>query len=136
SGRSVAPTRTPPAFGRRGGGLPVDAGQRAGQRTRGRGGAPGGVAAGGDDGSYRPGREGRRTGDREDEDVTISIEEATERAAEIQTRVSQVVLGQDEVLRHLLVALLAGRHVLLEGVPGVAKTLAVRSLSRAVSARF
>ena len=68
--------------------------------------------------------------------MTTTMQEATERAAEIQGRMGKVVLGQDEVLRQLLVALLAGGHVLLEGVPGVAKTLAVRALARTVSARF
>ena len=68
--------------------------------------------------------------------MTTSIQAASERAEEIQNRLSEVVLGQEEVLRQLLVALLAGGHVLLEGVPGVAKTLAVRALARTVSADF
>jgi len=46
------------------------------------------------------------------------------------------VVGQSGVLRRLLVALLAGGHVLLEGVPGLAKTLLARSLAEAVDASF
>ncbi|MEN8375154.1 MAG: MoxR family ATPase [Gemmatimonadota bacterium] len=47
-----------------------------------------------------------------------------------------VVLGQDRVLRHMLIALLADGHALLEGVPGTAKTLAVRVLARSLDLRF
>jgi MoxR-like ATPase len=68
--------------------------------------------------------------------VTTVMLGAAERAREIQDRLGRVVLGQDAVLRQLMVALLAGGHVLLEGVPGVAKTLTIRALARAVSVRF
>ncbi len=44
-------------------------------------------------------------------------------ADRVRAEVGKVVLGQDEVVGRLLSALLAGGHVLLEGVPGVAKTL-------------
>jgi MoxR-like ATPase len=47
-----------------------------------------------------------------------------------------VVLGQEEVIRQMLVVLLAGGHGLLEGVPGTAKTLAVRTLARVLDIRF
>src|SRR5829696_3032496 len=48
----------------------------------------------------------------------------------------RVVVGQDALLERLLVALLARGHCLLEGVPGVAKTLAVTTLARAVGGTF
>ena len=48
----------------------------------------------------------------------------------------RVVVGQDRLLERLLVALLARGHCLLEGVPGVAKTLAVETLARAVGGSF
>jgi MoxR-like ATPase len=61
---------------------------------------------------------------------------AFERLHQVQERLGRVVLGQEEVLRQMLVALLAGGHALLEGVPGVAKTLAIRSLGHVLDVRF
>ena len=51
----------------------------------------------------------------------------------LRTEVGKAVVGQDSAVTGLTIALLAGGHVLLEGVPGVAKTLLVRSLSRSLS---
>ena len=53
--------------------------------------------------------------------------------SQVRTEVGRAVVGQDGAVTGLLIALLAGGHVLLEGVPGVAKTLLVRSLSHALS---
>jgi MoxR-like ATPase len=50
--------------------------------------------------------------------------------------VRKAVVGQDEALELMLVGLLAGGHVLLEGVPGVAKTLMAKALSRSIGADF
>ena len=50
--------------------------------------------------------------------------------------VSKVIVGQDETIEEMLVALLAQGHVLLEGVPGTAKTLMVRTLAAAVDLEF
>ena len=50
----------------------------------------------------------------------------------VRTEVGKAVVGQDGTITGLLIALLAGGHVLLEGVPGVAKTLLVRSFGRAL----
>ncbi len=51
----------------------------------------------------------------------------------LREAVGQAFIGQDDVLEQILVALLAGGHVLIEGVPGLGKTLLVRALSRAMS---
>lgn len=51
----------------------------------------------------------------------------------VRTEVAKAVVGQDATVTGMLIALLAGGHVLLEGVPGVAKTLLVRALSAALS---
>ncbi|UAJ80590.1 MoxR family ATPase [Leifsonia sp. ZF2019] len=53
--------------------------------------------------------------------------------ARVRTEVGKAVVGQDGAVTGLIIALLARGHVLLEGVPGVAKTLLVRSLSHALS---
>ncbi|HEX6450973.1 MAG TPA: AAA family ATPase, partial [Trebonia sp.] len=53
--------------------------------------------------------------------------------AAVRTEIAKAVVGQDQVVTGLLIALVTGGHVLLEGVPGVAKTLLARSLARALS---
>ncbi len=55
-----------------------------------------------------------------------------EQFARVRAEVGKAVVGQDGAVTGLMIALLAGGHVLLEGVPGVAKTLLVRTLSRAL----
>lgn len=55
---------------------------------------------------------------------------------ELRREVARVVVGQEHLMDRLLVALLTNGHVLLEGVPGLAKTLAVRTLSGALHASF
>ena len=54
----------------------------------------------------------------------------------MRREMSRVIEGQEDVSQHLLTALVAGGHVLLEGVPGVAKTLLVRSLAAALAVSF
>jgi MoxR-like ATPase len=55
---------------------------------------------------------------------------------DLMAEVSKVIVGQTTMIERLLVGLLAGGHVLLEGVPGLAKTLTVRTLCDAISAKF
>jgi MoxR-like ATPase len=59
--------------------------------------------------------------------------DARERLAAVRTEVGKAVVGQDAAVSGLLVALLCGGHVLMEGVPGTAKTLLVRTLAGALS---
>jgi MoxR-like ATPase len=54
----------------------------------------------------------------------------------LKAEVGKVLVGQDDMLHRLLLGLLAGGHVLLEGVPGLAKTLVVRTLADALSGTF
>ena len=54
----------------------------------------------------------------------------------IKDQVGRIVVGQDEVIEQLLIAILARGHCLLEGVPGLAKTLMVRSLAETMSLTF
>jgi MoxR-like ATPase len=66
----------------------------------------------------------------------MTPQEAGAAAERVLAEIRKVVLGQERVLRESLAGFLAGGHVLLEGVPGTAKTLFVRALGRAVDARF
>src|SRR5215510_5797500 len=55
---------------------------------------------------------------------------------DIQARVNRSIIGQDQVVERLVIALLANGNVLLEGLPGLAKTRAIKSLSRALESDF
>ncbi len=57
-------------------------------------------------------------------------------AARVEAEIAKAVVGHAEPVRQLLCALLAGGHVLLEGVPGVAKTLLAKALARTLDLRF
>jgi MoxR-like ATPase len=65
----------------------------------------------------------------------VGSPEATETARAVLTALRRVVLGQDDATRECVVALLARGHVLLEGVPGTAKTLIVRTLAQVLGVR-
>jgi MoxR-like ATPase len=66
-----------------------------------------------------------------------SSDQATREALEETLyEVKRVIVGQDAMLERLLVAVLAGGHVLLEGVPGLAKTLTIKTLAQAVGGSF
>ena len=54
----------------------------------------------------------------------------------VRAEIAKVVVGQDAVVSGLVIALLCRGHVLLEGVPGVAKTLLVRTLAAALQLEF
>lgn len=54
----------------------------------------------------------------------------------LRQELQKAIVGQDYMVERLLLGLLSGGHILLEGVPGLAKTLAIKSLSKAVSASF
>jgi MoxR-like ATPase len=54
----------------------------------------------------------------------------------IRTELAKVIVGQDDAIEQILIALLAEGHALLEGVPGTAKTLTVKALSRIINAGF
>ncbi len=59
-----------------------------------------------------------------------------ERVEAIRDAVGQAFIGQPEVLEQILIALLAGGHVLIEGVPGLGKTLLVRALAQALELNY
>ena len=65
--------------------------------------------------------------------MTETPDDLRDAFARVRTEVGKAVVGQDGAVTGLLIALLANGHVLLEGVPGVAKTLLVRTLSQSLS---
>lgn len=72
-------------------------------------------------------------------DITHLSERIERESAFIEpllAEVRRVVVGQPEMVERLLIGLLSGGHVLLEGVPGLAKTLTISTLARAIAARF
>ena len=66
----------------------------------------------------------------------ITGEHLSARVAAIREEVAGAFIGQEDVLDEVLIALLAGGHVLLEGVPGLGKTLLVRALAKALGCSF
>ncbi|XWX03837.1 AAA family ATPase [Aggregatilineales bacterium SYSU G02658] len=63
-------------------------------------------------------------------------EEFFDRAAAIEAEVARVIVGQREVVRSVLICILAGRHALLEGVPGLGKTSLIRTFADALDLKF
>jgi MoxR-like ATPase len=66
----------------------------------------------------------------------ISLETFSSLARSIETEVKRVMVGQDETVRSVLICVLAGRHALLEGVPGLGKTMLIRTLADALDLKF
>src|SRR5579859_7696624 len=65
-----------------------------------------------------------------------AIADFTQHAQDLERELRKVIVGQHDVVRQVLVALFAGGHVLLEGVPGLGKTLLVRTIGDALTLRF
>jgi MoxR-like ATPase len=68
--------------------------------------------------------------------MTLSPEKFLEHATKIESEVGRVIVGQREVVRSTLVSILAGGHVLLEGVPGLGKTMLIKTLGQALDLKF
>jgi len=69
-------------------------------------------------------------------DLEAQFAEFREDFRRVRAEVAKVLVGQDETVLHTLVALFAGGHVLLEGVPGLGKTLLVRTLARVLDLEY
>jgi MoxR-like ATPase len=70
------------------------------------------------------------------EAVRRSVERQAQFVQRLRTEIAQVIVGQQYMVDRLLVGLLANGHVLIEGVPGLAKTTAVNTLARAMDCHF
>jgi MoxR-like ATPase len=66
----------------------------------------------------------------------ISLESFQATAQAIETEIGKVIVGQTELVRNTLIAIIVGGHVLLEGVPGLGKTLLIRTLAETLELRF
>src|SRR5262245_8626628 len=64
------------------------------------------------------------------------VQRAAAWVSSLRKEIAQVIVGQEHLVDRLLIGLLANGHVLLEGVPGLAKTLSVRTLASAIHAKF
>src|SRR5690606_19134810 len=70
------------------------------------------------------------------EAVAQRTDEFRQRFERVRSEIGRVIVGQKEIVEQVLVALFAGGHCLLEGVPGLGKTLLVRTLSQVLDLRF
>jgi MoxR-like ATPase len=73
------------------------------------------------------------------EDIRLlneKIQTAAQFVDKIETEISRVIIGQHHMVNRLLIGLLSNGHVLLEGVPGLAKTLSIKSLAQTIKAKF
>lgn len=66
----------------------------------------------------------------------IDLTQFNEKIARLREKIGQIIVGQDETVELVLTAILANGHVLIEGVPGVAKTLLARLVARLIDTRF
>ena len=69
-------------------------------------------------------------------EVTSKVKETSAVIQELTREIGKVIVGQHYLVERLLIALLDDGHILIEGVPGLAKTLSVRTLARAVNTKF
>jgi MoxR-like ATPase len=65
-----------------------------------------------------------------------ALESAVNRLNQVRSEIGKVIVGQDDVVEGVLICLLAGGHVLLEGVPGLGKTTLLRTLARALQLKY
>jgi MoxR-like ATPase len=69
-------------------------------------------------------------------EATPTAESFSDTAQRIEKEIASVIVGQQDIIRHMLIAIVTGNHVLLEGVPGLGKTTLVRTFADALELRF
>lgn len=70
------------------------------------------------------------------ENTKREIESLTRKLSDLKREMSKIIVGQEETIEHLLITFLAGGHALLEGVPGLAKTLMIKTLAQTIDLKF
>ncbi|MCX7720822.1 MAG: AAA family ATPase [Dictyoglomus thermophilum] len=68
--------------------------------------------------------------------MALSLQDFTDVVGRIKNEISKVIVGYSEIIDFTIIALLSGGHVLLEGVPGIGKTLLVKTLSEILNLKF
>jgi len=68
--------------------------------------------------------------------IRTDVSQLSEAVTKIKTEIAKVIVGQEEMIELMIAAILADGHVLIEGVPGVAKTLTAKLLSRCIDVPF
>jgi MoxR-like ATPase len=70
------------------------------------------------------------------QEINAKIRETSSILKDLNREIGKVIVGQQYLIERLLIAMLADGHILIEGVPGLAKTLSVRTLAQAIDAQF
>ena len=68
--------------------------------------------------------------------INETVKESSSWISPLKYELSKVIIGQEHLIERLLIGLLSGGHILLEGLPGLAKTLAVKTLAKAIQTDF
>ncbi|MDJ0621618.1 MAG: MoxR family ATPase [Desulfocapsaceae bacterium] len=69
-------------------------------------------------------------------ELTMNIKDGTARIRALEQEIKKSVIGQDRVVREMIIGLLGGGHILIEGVPGLGKTLLARTMAKAAGSQF
>lgn len=69
-------------------------------------------------------------------ELDLEVKTLTGKLSDLKKEIAKVIIGQEETVDQLLITFLAGGHALLEGVPGLAKTLMIRTLAQAIDLKF
>lgn len=70
------------------------------------------------------------------ENTESNLNSLIQKISSLKSEIQKVIVGQDSIIEEMLIALMAGGHCLIEGVPGLAKTLMVRTMSQALDLSF
>ena len=69
-------------------------------------------------------------------EINDKISKASSFIDDLKKGMNQVILGQDELISKIIISILSNGHILLEGVPGLAKTMTVKTLAKLIKTEF